>query len=72
MAKYYEEFEDDGYNTKIVDEYGAEVAADHQFEDGDILVLAAMPYDLFDHNNQWHHATGEAEYYGGKWYKIFQ
>lgn len=69
LSLYYEEFEDDGYNTKIVDEYGAEVT---EFEDGDILVLAAMPYDWHDSENKWHHATGEAEYHGGKWYKIFQ
>ena len=72
MAKYYEQLRNvdgDISDKVIVDENGVEVT---EFEDGDILVLAAMPYDWHDSENQWHHATGEAEYHGGKWYSIFQ
>lgn len=72
MAKYYEQYRNvdgDISDKVIVDEHGTEVT---EFEDGDILVLAAMPYDWHDSENKWHHATGEAEYHGGKWYNIFQ
>lgn len=41
----------------IEDEDGNEIS---NFKDGDVLILLKMPYDLFDHNNQWHHATGRA------------
>ena len=50
---------DDGWMTVIVDEDYNEYSED-DFEDGDILILEDMPYDLFDSDNQWHHATGRA------------
>lgn len=43
----------------ILDENNCE-ADYNDFREGDILILEDMPYDLFDADNQWHHATGRA------------
>ena len=37
------------------------------FQEGDVLIRETMPYD---HNGR--HATGEAEYIGGKWWNIYE
>lgn len=70
MAHYFEEkryplcdeegFEVD-YALVIVNENGDEIS---EFEDGDCLWLADMPFDHWD-GNRFHHATGYA-YYNAK------
>lgn len=53
-----ETYNEDGELIVVIeDENGNEV---NSFKDGDVLILLNMPYDFFDHNNQWHHATGRA------------
>lgn len=82
MSKTY--FEEIGYDYDydretiiIVDETGNEVVDYNTFKDGDVLILLNMPYDYFDHNNQWHHATGRAiwsstRYLHGGWEKEYK
>ena len=37
------------------------------FQEGDLLIRESMPYD---HNGR--HATGHAEYGGGKWWNTYE
>ncbi len=51
---------DDGWMTVIVDEDYNEYS-EEDFEDGDILILEDMPYDLWDESTwSFIHATGRA------------
>ena len=52
-------------NGRIYNDRGEEVY--DGFQEGDLLIRETMPYD---HNGR--HATGEAEYVGGKWWNTYE
>lgn len=52
-------------NGRIYNDRGEETW--EGFLEGDVLIRESMPYD---HNGR--HATGRAEYIGGKWWNIYE
>ena len=47
--------------------YGRAIMDYYDLQEGDVLIRESMPYD---HNGR--HATGRAEYIGGKWWNIYE